>query len=129
MQRPYAGRERSQKYHRERRGRERPQDGGEQAGEREPERNARDGLVDDDPGGFFYRSVREVALSDYTAEPVTACAPEAAGRSIASQLAGRVPVAGHGQAVGPLPSQPRRLNIITSTVIAISSEPMPRNRK
>ena len=38
-------------------------------------------------------------------------------------------VGGHGQAVGPLPSQPRRLNIITSKVIATSSEPMPRNRK
>jgi hypothetical protein len=36
---------------------------------------------------------------------------------------------GYGQAVGPLPSQPRRLNIISSKMIAASSEPMPRNRK
>jgi hypothetical protein len=38
-------------------------------------------------------------------------------------------VVSHGQAVGPLPSQPRRLNIITSKVIATSSVPRPRNRK
>jgi hypothetical protein len=33
------------------------------------------------------------------------------------------------QAVGPLPSQPRRLNSMSSKMIATSSEPRPRNRK
>jgi hypothetical protein len=33
------------------------------------------------------------------------------------------------QAVGPLPIQPRRRNIVTSKMTATSSEPMPRNRK
>ncbi len=36
---------------------------------------------------------------------------------------------GSGQAVGPLPSQPRRLNIVSNKTIATSSVPMPRNRK
>ena len=33
------------------------------------------------------------------------------------------------QAVGPLPSQPRRLNRIIRSTIATNSEPMPRKRK
>jgi hypothetical protein len=34
-----------------------------------------------------------------------------------------------GQAVGPLPSQPRRLKRMNRRTIATSSEPMPRKRK
>jgi hypothetical protein len=34
-----------------------------------------------------------------------------------------------GQAVGPLPNQPRRLNRMNSRTSATTSEPMPRNRK
>jgi hypothetical protein len=61
---------------------------------------------------------------------------------LAGSAAGRraikdaVLAAGHGtligrgrQAVGPLPSQPRRLNRRSRSTIATTSEPMPRTRK
>jgi uncharacterized protein len=45
------------------------------------------------------------------------------------EQAGNMLPARRAQAVGPLPSQPRRLNSMSSSAIATSSEPIPRNRK
>ena len=55
---------------------------------------------------------------------------EKTGGAVEAGTAGRAMDSfGAAQAVGPLPSQPRRLNRIIRSTIATNSEPMPRKRK